>query len=118
MAHSCAGGRISLERRRGAASRRGVEVLGLVTTMPLTLLTLASLGLAWATPEVVRYWWLGAAAAALLERAMTFTYFIPTIIRLMRGDLGEAQAAAKARQWVRLGYIRHAATLAAWLAGL
>jgi len=29
-----------------------------------------------------------------------------------------SEAVAKARQWVNLGYIRHAATLAAWLASL
>jgi hypothetical protein len=90
-----------------------------VTTVPLTLLTLASLGAAWWTPDVVRNWWLGAAAAALVDRVMTFTYFIPTMIKLMRGDAFEqSEAVAKALEWVRLGYIRHAATLAAWLAAL
>ncbi len=64
-------------------------------------------------------WWLGAATAALIDRVMTFSYFIPTMIRLMRSDpAGGSEAAAKALRWVRLGYVRHAATLGAWLAAL
>jgi hypothetical protein len=90
-----------------------------VTTIPLTLLTLASLGAAWWTPPPVRECWLVAAAAALVDRVLTFTYFIPTMITLMRrGALSDSAAASKARQWVRLGYVRHAATLIAWLAAL
>src|SRR5262245_43672429 len=53
-----------------------------VTTVPLTLLTLTSFVAAWWTPDAVRDWWLGAAAAALVDRVMTFTYFIPTMIKL------------------------------------
>jgi hypothetical protein len=90
-----------------------------VTTVPLTLLTLASLTAAWWAPDPVRGWWLGAGVAALVDRVMTFTYFIPTMIKLTRGeDFDQSEAVATARQWVRLGYIRHAATLVAWLAAL
>ena len=90
-----------------------------VTTVPLTVLTLASLVAAWWTPDVVRSWWLGAAAAALVDRVMTFAYFIPTMIALMRNEtFSESEAVAKALQWTQLGYVRHAATLVAWLAAL
>ena len=90
-----------------------------VTTVPLTLLTLASLAAAWWAPEPVRRWWLVAGTAALVDRVMTFTYFIPTMLTLMRQSaVTESAAAAKARQWVRLGYVRQAATLVAWLAAL
>ncbi len=89
-----------------------------VTTVPLTLLTLTSLVVAWQAPDVVRNWWLGAATAALIDRVITFTYFVPTMIRLMRGEPGGSEAVAKALQWVRLGYFRHATTLATWLAAL
>lgn len=90
-----------------------------ITTVPLTLLTLASLVGAWGSPEPVRSWWLGAAGAALVDRILTFGYFIPTMVKLMRGEPGpESAAAAKAQQWVRLGYLRHAATLIAWLGAL
>ena len=90
-----------------------------VTTVPLTVLTVASLVAAWWTPQPVRSWWLIACAVALVERAMTFTYFIPTMIALMReGALSGPAAASKARQWMTLGYVRHAATLIAWLAAM
>ena len=90
-----------------------------MTTLPLTLLTFASLMAAWWTPSVVRNWWLAAAVAALIDRVMTLTYFIPTMIKLMGGEAFEqSKTVAGALQWVRLGYIRHAATLAAWLAAL
>jgi hypothetical protein len=60
-----------------------------------------------------------AATTAFIERAFTLGYFIPTMIRLMGGEPpGASEAIAKALQWVRLGYLRHAATLAAWLAAL
>ena len=71
------------------------------------------------TPQPVRLWWLAACVAALVDRVMTFTYFVPTMLSLMReGALTGSAAAFKARQWVRLGYVRHAATLVAWLAAL
>jgi hypothetical protein len=90
-----------------------------VDTLSLSLLTLASLVAAWWAPAEVRYWWLGAVVAALVERTMTGTYFIPTMVKLMQNQhLPESQAAAKALQWVRLGYVRLAAVLGAWLAAL
>ena len=90
-----------------------------VTTLPLTLLTVASLIVAWWTPNVVRNWWLAATAAAVVDRVMTLTYFIPRMVDLMGGEaFGKSEAVAKALQWVRLSYIRHAATLVAWLASL
>jgi len=109
-------------RWNGEAARSadvGLRFWVYVTTVPLTLLTLASLVAAWWTPDEVRTWWLAAAAAALVDRVMTFTYFIPTMLKLMRdGAFGESEATAKALQWMRLGYVRHAATLVAWLAAL
>jgi hypothetical protein len=104
------------------AARRadvGLRFWVYATTVPLTLLTLASLVVAWWTPDVVRNWWLGAAAAAVVERVMTGTYFIPTMVKLMRpGAFAESEAAVKAVQWARLGYIRLAAVLVAWLCAL
>jgi len=89
------------------------------TTVPLTLLTLLSLGAAFWFQGGVRGWWLGAALAALVDRSMTFAYFIPTMLRLTGDErISQPQAAATALQWVRLGHVRHAATLVAWLAAL
>jgi hypothetical protein len=102
-----------------AAANVGLRFWVFVTTVPLTLLTLASFVLAWGAPEPVRMWWLAAAAAALVDRLLTFGYFIPTMVKLMHGDVSpESAAVAKARQWVRLGNVRQAATLIAWLAAL
>ena len=96
----------------------GVRFWVYVTTVPGTLLTLASLVVAWWTPPAVRNWWLGAAAVGLIDRAMTFTYFIPTMLTLMSGTLPESEAVARATQWANLDYVRHATTLVAWLAAL
>jgi hypothetical protein len=83
-----------------------------VTTVPLTLLTLASFVAAWWAPDPVRGWWLGAAIAALVDRVMTFIYFIPTMIQLTRGEVfDQSGARAKAQLWVRCGVVRHAATV-------
>jgi len=90
-----------------------------VTTIPLTVLIAVSLVAARWAPPTVRSWWFIACAVAVIERIMTFAYFIPTMITLMReGALSEAAAASKARQWVMLGYVRLAVTLIAWLAAL
>jgi hypothetical protein len=109
-------------RWNGAAAAEanvGLRFWAYVTTVPLTLLTLASLACAWVAPSPLRAWWLVAALVALVDRGLTFGYFIPTMIRLMRGDIQpESAAVAKAVQWVRMGPVRHAATLIAWLAAL
>jgi hypothetical protein len=90
-----------------------------VTTIPLTLLTLASFVATFWVPGGVRGWWLGAGLAALVDRSMTFAYFIPTMLRLTRAETtSQAVAVATGLRWVRLGHIRQAATLVAWLAAL
>jgi hypothetical protein len=88
-----------------------------VTTMPLTLLTLANLIAAWRAPGGVRGWWLGAGAAALADRAITFGYFIPTMVRLMRAP-DSPQSVAVATQWAQLNHVRHAILLVALLTAL
>jgi hypothetical protein len=90
-----------------------------VTTVPLTLLTLAGLvSFRW-LHEPARNWWLAAAVGALVDRAMTFGYFIPTMLNLMHNaTLPESEAVETALQWARLGHMRHAAALVAWLASL
>src|SRR5207247_3252473 len=51
-----------------------------VTTLPLTLLSLANLVAAWQAQGTRRDWWLGAVFAVLVERLATFSYFIPTML--------------------------------------
>jgi hypothetical protein len=85
-----------------------------VTTVPLTLLTLANLFAAWRASGPARVWWFAAAVAALADRVFTFSYFIPSMIRLMESaDTPESVAAAV--RWSNLNYVRHAIVLVAWL---
>jgi hypothetical protein len=90
-----------------------------VTTVPLTLLTLASLVLARQTQGALRGWWLTAAVFALMDRIGTFSFFIPRALKLMRADtLAESRAATMASLWMRLSRVRLAFGLAGWLAAL
>src|SRR5207247_8279002 len=69
------------------AARRddtGRRFWAFVTTVPLTLLTLANLFAAWRASSPARWWWLAAGLAALADRLFTFSYFIPTMVGLMR----------------------------------
>ncbi len=90
-----------------------------VTTIPLTVLTGASLVVAWQAREPSRSWWLAAATAILIERIGTFAYFIPTMVRL-RHTTGRSESVIKVTisRWARLNYLRLAMTFAAWLAAL
>jgi hypothetical protein len=88
-----------------------------VSTLPLTLLTLANLFAAWHADGAARGWWLSAALAALADRLLTFSYFIPTMVRLMR-EPDSPEAVAVAIRWSNLNYLRHAIVLSAWLASL
>lgn len=97
----------------------GLEFWVYVTTVPLTLLTLANLVAAWRDQGPRRYWWLGAAAIILVERITTFSYFIPTMVRLMEnGTLSQAEVTAILSQWMLLDYGRHVLTLVGWVAAL
>jgi hypothetical protein len=90
-----------------------------VTTIPLTLLTLANLIVAWQPKDPRHEWWLGAVVITLVERIATFSYFIPTAIRLMHADaLPPARVEAMAAQWVALNHVRAALALIGWLAAL
>lgn len=90
-----------------------------ITTGPLTLLTLANLVLAWQSYGPARAWWLAAAVVSSVERAATFGYFIPTMIRLQRSQaLPQTAVRAALARWVRLNYVRNTLTLVAWIAAL
>jgi hypothetical protein len=66
-----------------------------------------------------RSWWLAAALLIVLERAATFGYFIPTMVRLQRGaGLPDAQTLATLSQWMWLNHARHVLLLVGWLIAL
>ena len=88
-----------------------------VSTVPLTLLTVANLVLAWQASGALRAWWLAAALLALADRVLTFSYFIPAMVGLMAVP-DSPEAAASASVWANLNHLRHAIVLAAWLASL
>jgi len=92
-----------------------------VTTLPLPLLTIANLVIAWQSQDRLRTWLLAAALISLLERVGTFSYFIPTALKLMRtgpASLFESRSGAVASQWMRMNLVRAALSLTAWLAAL
>ncbi len=86
-----------------------------VTTVPLTLLTLANLFAGSRARGRLRRWWLAAATTALVERGMTLGYFIPTMVGLMQSE-NSPETVATAIRWTQLNNVRHLLTAGALLA--
>ncbi|MGH9320837.1 MAG: DUF1772 domain-containing protein [Vicinamibacteria bacterium] len=116
--HDDPGGIIWFNAHAAREANTGLRFWVYVTTAPLTLLTLVNLVFAWRAPRVMRRFWLGAGVAALFDRVLTFSYFIPTMVALMNESLSEREAAERGMQWIQLNYVRHALVLAAWLLAL
>jgi hypothetical protein len=51
------------------------------------------------------------------DRLLTFGYFIPTMVELMKAPDSPAAVAAATR-WIRLNYLRHALIFTGWMAAL
>jgi hypothetical protein len=112
-------GRTHWNAAAAVAANVGLRFWVYVTSGPLTLLTFANLFAALQAIGPARNWWLTAVVAAALDRASTFGYFIPTMLRLTRPDGPTATEAARiATHWARLDYVRHCLTLAALVAAL
>ncbi|PSN11508.1 DUF1772 domain-containing protein [filamentous cyanobacterium CCT1] len=106
---------------QAAAAREanvGLRFWVYVTTIPLTLLTLANAIAASRRRGTLRRWWFAAVGLAVMDRAATFSYFVPTMLALMEGNLAQAQAVEIALQWEHLNVFRHLVVLLAWLAAL
>ncbi|NNC01733.1 DUF1772 domain-containing protein [Corallococcus exiguus] len=95
----------------------GRRFWGVVTTGPLTLLTLASLYFATRATGPLRSWWLAAALVVLVDRVLTFSYFIPTMVRLMQSP-DTPGAVETATRWVRMNHLRHVLAGGAWFSAL
>lgn len=109
------------EWNAGAAreANSGLRFWVYVTTVPLTLLTLANLFAAWRAEGPKRRPWLAAAAVSVVERIFTLSYFIPRMVALQEDtSLAAAEAVAMASQWGALNNLRHLLTLIAWLLAL
>ncbi|MBX5461960.1 MAG: DUF1772 domain-containing protein [Steroidobacteraceae bacterium] len=90
-----------------------------VTTVPLTLLTLASLIAGWMTQGPMRFWYLTSVGIIIIERIATFSYFIPRMVRMMGAEgLPAAGIQSALSQWLLMNHGRHVLTLAGWLAAL
>lgn len=87
-----------------------------VTTIPLTLLTLANGIVAWNNRGPRRPWYLLAIAILIVERVMTFSYFIPEMAGLIGNEsLSQEEVDAALSTWSLANYFRHALNIAAWL---
>lgn len=90
-----------------------------VTTIPLTLLAVLNAIAAWRDNSSRRSWWLGSVAIIVVERIVTFSYFIPGMIRMMSSPaLPETEIAADLTEWMFMNHGRHILTLAGWLLAL
>lgn len=97
----------------------GRKFWAFVTTGPLTLLTVANLVVAWQSQSAGHDWWLAAALITLGERIGTFSFFIPTVIKLQRADqLPSSTVSRLIAAWVWSNYVRNGLTLLACLAAL
>jgi len=97
----------------------GRKFWGMVTTMPLTLLTIANIVVAYQSTGQRHDWWLAASILIMVERIGTFTFFIPAAIKLMKAEkLSSIEASRLAATWIRMNYFRNALTLIGWLLAL
>ena len=97
----------------------GVKFWAFVTTGPLTLLTIASLALVWTAEGSRQDWWLASTVLLVVERLVTFGYFIPTMARLQSSSgWPRDRVESTLSQWMRLNLGRHLLVLAAWLTAL
>ena len=101
------------------AANSGLRFWAFVSTGPLTILTLINLFAAWKARGPIRKWWLSASVLALVDRVLTFSYFIPTMIVLMQDETLSASLAADiAYQWGLLNNLRHILVFFAWICAL
>ncbi|HEX7065602.1 MAG TPA: hypothetical protein VF199_11100 [Bacillales bacterium] len=87
-----------------------------VTTIPLTLLIVANGVVAWKTRGPRRPWYLLAIAILIVERGMTFSYFIPEMAGLIGNEsLSQAEVDSALSLWFNIDYIRHVFSISGWL---
>ena len=81
------------------------------------LLAIVNLVLAWNHSGGARAYWLAAAVAVFINRLITFSYFIPVMIRkIMQPEkLEPARLQAIVKQWIALSPLRLIPELFAWI---
>jgi len=100
------------------AADPGLNFWAYVTTGPITLLTLVSLVMVWKTQGPIKRWWLITLFFLLIDRTMTFGYFIPTMTELMSDKLSVTDAVHTAQQWARLDVVRLVASGLSYVAAI
>lgn len=100
------------------AADPGLHFWAFVTTGPITILTLLSAVLVWKTTGTVRRAWLVVLGLLLIDRTMTFSYFIPTMVKLMSGTLSQPDAVHTAQQWAAINVIRLLVSGASFVAAI
>jgi hypothetical protein len=97
----------------------GRRFWGAVTTGPLTMLALANIIVAWQYQGAAQPWWLASSVLTLVERLATFSYFIPTAIRLMHApEPPTDKDKSIALGWAYLNRWRLVLSLCGWLGAL
>jgi hypothetical protein len=92
--------------------------LGVRNDGALTLLTLASLAVTWEVREFAEKVVARGSGHYASKRIGTFSYFIPTALKLLRAETSSATRSAMAPLWMRLNWLRASLSLAGWLAAL
>jgi hypothetical protein len=105
---------VNYENMRNIDSGRNFWAVA--STGALTLLTIANLVFAIMAPKPLHYWWVAAALLTLIERILTFSYFIPTIIRLFKSEgLPADKISHSVSMWLGVNWIRIGMTIIAML---
>lgn len=91
----------------------GRKFWSFASTVPLTLLTIVNLVYAWQAATPLQDWWLSASVIVLGERLSTFSFFIPTAIKLQKGNAPAEKVSTLVSSWLALNYVRNALTLIA-----
>ena len=89
-----------------------------VSTVPLTLLVLASFVVIWRFEGAARPWWLAALCVVVVERAVTFAYFIPTMAWLQQQAGLTTDVSSTLATWSLVNHGRHVLSISAWLLSL
>lgn len=100
-------------------SNTGIRFWVFVTSIPLTILTIASIMYVFKSEGSLKKWWGLAAGAAVADRLMTFGYFVPTMISLMEhGNSRDSEIVESAIFWANINYVRIALVFIAWVAAM
>lgn len=99
-------------------AKHGSHVLGVRDDGAAHAPTIGNAVAAWRDSTPRRHAWRAAVAIAVLERLVTFGYFIPRMVSLMGEPSAGPEVSAALAQWMALNHGRHVLTVSAWVAAL